>query len=164
MYYKQFLAALTCVLLAGNALVYSQDNWGAYKPRTIGEVIKQHSNPQFLAHGDGSVHFSGDSFPSRVKVTYTGSSRDISARRKKHISAWVKTNGRNPEIANLFETELLFKEGDAEYWLPVQKQVIPYFAEELKKGDQVTVFTIWVGAYKEASKWDWVFLVNEFEK
>lgn len=67
------------------------------------------------------------------------------------------------EIVDLFETELLFKENGVEYWLPVQKQVIPYFAQELKKGDQVTLFLIWIGAYKNAGSWDWVFLVNEFE-
>jgi hypothetical protein len=80
------------------------------------------------------------------------------------IAGWIKTTGRSPEIAKVFDTEFLFLEDSVEYWLPVQSQVIPFFAKELKKGDKVTLYTIWIGGYKCAGKWDWIFLVNEFEE
>ncbi len=39
----------------------------------------------------------------------------------------------------------------------------PYFAQELKKGDEVTLLLIWVGVRRESEQTDWVFLVNDFE-
>jgi hypothetical protein len=68
------------------------------------------------------------------------------------------------EIVGLFEDELSFKEGEVTYWLPIQSQVIPYFKEELKVGDKVELYLIWIGARRESEVTDWVFLVNEFQK
>lgn len=62
------------------------------------------------------------------------------------------------------DTTQLFKECDNEYWIPVQKQVIPHFAKELKKGDMVSLFIVRVGGEKAKDRWDWLFIVNEFQK
>ena len=144
----------------------AQDSWEKYLPRTLDQIIQQHAPEQLKAPGleKAAVSIiSSDSFPSRVKVIYTGESRIVSAKRKELIVDWVKSFRNKPEIADLFESELLFKEGSVEYWLPVQKQVIPYFAQEVKKGDEVTLLLVWVGVRREPEQTDWVFLVNDFE-
>ena len=108
---------------------------------------------------------SANTFPSLVKVTYTGQSRALSAKKREVIATWLKTYGpKNPEYSHLFETELLFTEGKEEYWLPVQAQVIPYFEQELQKGENVNLYLVWVGARRDSGKIEHVFLVNEFEK
>ena len=143
----------------------AQDSWENYKPRTLKQIIQQHEPELAKERGQAKVVsiISADSFPSRVKVIYTGESRIVSAKRKELIVDWVKSFLYKPEIADLFESELLFKEGSVEHWLPVQKPVIPYFAQELKKGDEVTLLLVWVGARIDPEQTDWVFLVNEFE-
>ena len=157
-----FRIALTLALFLCSGFAKGQDTWDRYKTRTLGEIVQQHSNTETLKGSD--AFFTGDEFPSQVRVTYTGSSRKMSPARLEHITRWIKTTGRSPEIGKVFQTELLFLEGSVEYWLPVQSQVIPFFAKELKKGDRVTLYTIWIGGYKCAGKWDWIFLVNEFEE
>lgn len=112
---------------------------------------------------DVSIILSYNSFQSRVKVIYTGTSRKVSDQRKELISIWLKTLGKPKELLDLFETEYLFTEDKVEYWLPVQKQVASYFGEELKKGDTVTLFVAWLGARKDAKSVDYIFLTNEFE-
>jgi len=107
--------------------------------------------------------FTADLFPSRVNVIYLGEKKKISSTRKTFIGEWAKTRKVGDEIVSLFEEELRFREGETEYWLPVQKQVVPHFNQELKPGDKVELFVIWIGARTEAGITDWVFLVNEFQ-
>ena len=132
----------------------AQDSWERYKPRTLNQIIKQHAPELVKVRGLEKVVsiISSDTFPSRVKAIYTGESRSISAKKKELIFYWVKSFGYRLEIADLFESELSFKEGSVEYWLPVQKQVSPYFAQELKKGDEVTLLLIWVGVRESQSR------------
>jgi len=144
-----------------------------YQPRTLDQIIKLQAtkvfdNPDILMNfSDGSTAvLTRDSFPSKVKVTYTGRSRIISAKRKELIKDWLTTTyGRDSkELVKLFDTEFLFTEAGIEYWLPIQGQLIESFNEELKKGEVVILYVAWIGARKESDKIDWVFLVNEFEK
>ena len=156
--------ATLAALFTAHGLAAAQDfDYEKYKPAKLPEIIKKYSDPETLTTPDLTDVF-GATFPSRIRVTYTGSERKISGPRREHIRAWARTYGHGPEIADLFETELLFVEDSAEYWLPVQKQVVPYFAKELKKGERVTLFIIAAGGKKIAGEWDWIFLVNEFEK
>ena len=146
-------------------------SWDLYKPRSLKEITntlaaKVLKNPDVLIRDDNkdvSIILSYNSFQSRAKVTYTGTSRKVSDQRKEVISLWLKTLSKPKEHLDLFENEYLFTEDKVEYWLPVQKQVASYFGEELKKGDTVTVFVAWLGARKDAKSVDHIFLMNEFE-
>ena len=163
---KYYLSVIVMVfaLFASHAPARGQSSWDTYKPRKLQDIVKQHSDSKLIEGENTNLIFTGDNFPSRVKVIYTGKTRKITEKRKEHIDGWVKSYGLKPEIAAMFETELLFIEDSVEYWLPVQKQVIPYFEKELKAGETVTLFTVWIGAKKISAQWDWIFLVNEFEK
>src|SRR5262245_48894292 len=154
------LALLTLTTVSANA----QDDWGKYEPRTLNQIIEEHSKAAVDEKAQIHLLFSAELFPSRVKVTYTGEVRKISATRKQFIADWAKTRQLSKDLVALFDEELLFKEGKVEYWLPVQQQVIPYFQKELKVGDSVELYLIWIGARRELGVTDWIFLVNEFEK
>src|SRR5215813_8885295 len=106
------------------------DPWKKYQPRTLDQIIKDHAakvldDPDILMNfPDGSTAvLARNSFPSKVKVTYTGRSRSISPKRKELISNWVTTIfglERRDEYLKLYDTEFLFTETLIEYWLPVQ--------------------------------------------
>jgi hypothetical protein len=83
---------------------------------------------------------------------------------KKIIAVYAEASFKNPEYRDLYATEFLFTEGSVAYWLPVQKQLIPYFEQELKKGDKVNLYVVWVGGRKESGTIEHVFSVNDFEK
>jgi hypothetical protein len=168
------LSLLALALLTSFISAQGQDPWEKYQPRTLDQIIKNHAakvldNPDIeMSFPDGSTAvLTRDSFPSRVKVTYTGRSRSISPKRKELIKDWVTTIfglERRDEFLKLFDTEFLFTESLVEYWLPIQNPLIQHLEKELKKGDKVTLYVSWVGARKESGKVDWVFFVNEFEK
>lgn len=163
---------LMLAVVTNHISAQDQDAWKTYQPRTLDQIIKLHAtkildNPSVLmTFSDGSAAvLTHDSFPSKVKITYTGRSRSISSKRKELIKDWlIKTYGTNKEYVKLFDTEFLFTEDAVEYWLPIQSQLIQPLKEELKKGEGVILYVAWIGARKESDKIDWVFLVNEFEK
>ena len=162
-----FAAAFLLLASGRQARAQEQFPWERYKARTFGEIIK--ANMDELAGRDASIRdkvsivIPGDSLPSQVRVTYTGTTRKILPARKEHIDEWAKSLGVKPEMIAMFEDEMLFVECSTEHWLPVQKQVIPYFQKELKKGDMVTLYTAFIGGRKIDGAWNWIFIVNEFQ-
>jgi hypothetical protein len=160
---KKVLTTICCVLFI-SVCAMGQDGWGNYQPRTLNQIIKQHAGLVIFERPPAQLIFNGDPLPSKVKVTYTAKVRKITPTRKAFILDWCKSQRLSEESGAVFEEELLFKEGDVEYWLPVQKQVIPHFKEELKPGEEVKLYVIWIGGRQESGVPDWVFLVNEFEK
>jgi hypothetical protein len=173
------LCSLALAVLTSFGSAQDRDPWEKYQPQTLDQIIKHHAakvlnDPDIvMSFPDGSTAvLTRDSFPSKVKVTYTGRSRSISQKRKELIKNWLTTTyGADREGAlkieeynKLFDTEFLFTETLIEYWLPIQSSLAQALQEELKKGDEVTLYVAWVGARKESGKVDWVFLVNEFEK
>jgi hypothetical protein len=167
------LCSLALAVMTISISAQDQDSWKHYLPRTLDQIIKNHA-AKVLDDPDIEMSFpdkstavlTRDSFPSKVKVTYTGRSRTISPKRKELIKDWLTTiyPDRRDEYLKVWDTEFLFTETLIEYWLPVQSPLIQPLQEELRKGDDVTLYVAWVGARKESGKVDWVFLVNEFEK
>lgn len=131
-----------------------------YAPRTLREIITNHS--ELL--DKSNVLLTGDTFSSRVKLIYTGSSRKISAAKKQHLDIVLKSFKVDPEQLARYQTEMLFLEGNDEHWLAVQRELIPFLQKELTKDEEVIVYTEWLGAIKADGKWEWVFIVNEFQK
>ncbi len=153
------------LLVFTNLAAYSQGfPWELYKPRTFTEIIKLNADVEERKYEQKQIALNADSLPSQVRVAYTGQSRPISSVRKELIKMWVGTFGVKPDISGLLETELLFIECNNEYWLPVQKQVIPHLERKLKAGEMVSIFIIRVGGEKSSDRWDWLFIVNEFQK
>jgi hypothetical protein len=140
------------------------EGYERYRPRTLAEIIRDHSDPKLLGAGGKTVLLTGDTFPSKVRLIYTGESRKISPSTKQHLGLLVKSFGVAPETIAKYETELLFTEGEDRHWLPVVKDLIPFFEKELKKGDEVILYAEWVGAQNVGGAWEWVFIVNEFQK
>ena len=155
-------------LLITLALVMFQNptvapTWDAFKPRTFNEIIEQSSNLSLTTLGDGSVIFTSDKLPSRVRVTYTGKSRPISYETGEFIAGWIKMLSHHPKIPKLFDNELLFFDSSVEYWLPVPNNG-PNYAKELREGQSVTLFVSRMGGKKNGGKIDWFFVVNNIEK
>ena len=135
-----------------------------YRPRTLTEIIREHSDPVILQKNEGSMILTGDTFPSKVRVIYTGESRNISPSKKQHLDMLVTSFNVAQKVIDGYATEMLFMEGEDEHWLPLQAGLHPFFQKEVKKGEAVVLYAEWVGAKKTGGKWEWVFIVQEFQK
>ena len=138
--------------------------YGDYIPRTLRQIIKENTSPKNMGAKDGSAILTGETFSSRIKAVYSGQSRKILPEKKQHLDMLVSTFGVNQSVIDKYETEILFREGDVDYWLPTNSALIPAFEKEVKNGEQITLYAEWVGAKKIKGKWEWVFMVHEFHK
>lgn len=135
-----------------------------YIPRTLKQIIRDHSDPKILSKNEGSMILTGDTFSSRVKGIYTGESRKVSAAKKQHLNMLVTSFNVDQKVIDQYDSEMLFLEGSDEHWLVVHNKLLPFFEKEVKKGEQLTLYAEWVGAKKIGGKWEWVFMVHEFQK
>ena len=164
------LLTLVIVLFSGFSHIRAQGfPWKDFERRTLKEIIaineSEDVDDQKRLPNQNRMIMRGKILSSVVRVNYMGESRSISEERKKFIELWAGSYfSQTPGYASHYESEFLFKEGNDEYWLPVQKQVARYFPKELKKGDAVDVYLIRPGGLSVKGKTDWVFLVEEFLK
>lgn len=165
---KTALAAFALLLALGlEARAQNDFPWDKYQTRTLAEMVKDGvadaTESDGRNNGKTTILFSGDPLYSQVRVTYTGTTRKLAGAHKTHLEEWGKSFGVEPRIVALYDSEMLVTECGVEYWLPVQSQVLPHFEKELKKGDPVTLYTMYAGGRKIEGAWNWFFLVNEFQ-
>ena len=154
----QYLLLGTALCLAPLNALRAQFCWECYQPRTLRQLVDSAPEPP-----DSGFVFRGNDHPSRVLVTYTGKKRAVGAWRSAFIRDYYEKALRQP-LPTEFKDELLFLEDSVEYWLPVQSQVLPYFARKVTPGDRVWLFIVWPGGTARSKRPDWIFLVNEFQK
>jgi hypothetical protein len=132
--------------------------WESYVPRTFPEIL----NSQTMAlAGSEPSYLSLDLHRSRVQVVYTGESRPVSEKRAALISAWFTANQADGRYKKLFNNEWLFMADGKEYWLPVQATAADYMSQEFQAGDPVTVLVVLLGASRDRSRLDWLYVVND---
>lgn len=139
--------------------------WDDFKPRTLKEIVKLDAAEIKDSEKKNRVILHADMLLSVVRVKYTGKSRRISETKKGFLQNWAQTfTGNGERYAAMYEEDLLFTEDGVEYWLPVQKKVVPHFAKELKEGEEVDLYLVRAGGVCSKQVCDWFFLVEEFQK
>jgi hypothetical protein len=132
--------------------------WDSYVPRTLESVID--ANRSKLS---GDVTFTASSFPSRATMVYQGKIQPIPAPRLKFLEEYLgKFRGR-PDWVSKYANEVLCRERQSDYWLPIQSGVLEYFKNEVPPGATVELFVTWLGAQRSGDQVDWLFSINEFQ-
>lgn len=152
-------------VLAFSSAASAQEGWERYRPGTLREVEAEGlAELQLFLDPEGpGIALSGRDHPTRVRVVYTGESRESPASTARFVDLWVRAFGHEPGTEKLFQRELLFREEGRGFWLPVQGTLLPHFAE-MKAGAAVTLYVIWIGAQREKGEVVAYFLVNEFDE
>jgi hypothetical protein len=168
-----FVLVLT-IVLCGN-LAYGQNLPGPglkkartlddYQPRTLKEIVTTGTAVEHRNDRENDVILHGNVLPSRVRVTYKGSKRPLPRSKKDVLLKWALKFAGFPEYyTEPYETEILFIEGSKEHWLAVKKDFVPQFGKELKEGEEVDLFVIRLGGARTDDEWEWVILVERFQK
>jgi hypothetical protein len=101
----------------------------------------------------------------RFKSQYIGIVRPLD----KSILASMKTVYKifigNPNFMdNLFASEVLIKLGSDTIWMPVQKQILEALNQEIKKGDTLTLYCLYLNEHSVNNGLRNIFLISEFSK
>lgn len=149
----------------------STADWDRYRETALDQIILEEKDFALIPEGktDNVYQYNaiGVHNPYKVKLIYKNEYRKISSKRMEFLRDWatslkaVTTNIE--EYPKLFETETLLVNGDKEYWMPIQNQLIPHLKSEVKSNELVEVFIFFIGTYLESGEINWVFTVNEFK-
>jgi hypothetical protein len=163
---------LLMMLMTPTLLAFSQGEKRArapedYIPRTLQQLSVL--QPGYIAaepsYKDATIIVHNDLLPTRVKVIYTGENRPLNDRRKTVIVNWANRLAGAPEFYTApYDTEMLFTENGASYWLAVRKEFVPQFEQEFKKGDTIELFLIKMGNIRIDEKLEPVILAEKFLK
>jgi hypothetical protein len=152
------------VFLAGSGRLLAQVNQTRYAPGTIQALIDSNEADIRREANDSVPNWivSGNSFPRRTTVVFTGERRPLDPLRQQLLLRWGWGIRHDSTIARRFTTEYLFREGGRDHWLAVQSVLEPDIARELAAGDTVTLFVAWFGAHFRDGTMTWLFSVNDF--
>ena len=169
---KASCAALLAALLLGVALTHGQDTSGPgrkrartpedYKPRTLKEAAAEGERAVTRADKAGTMTVRGDVLPSRVRAKYAGSSRRLPPLKREVLRQWAVRFAGFPEgYIRRYETELLFAEDGAEFWLAVgRNDRLVSSVDQLRRGDLFELLLIRVGAAKVSDRWEPLMLIE----
>lgn len=174
MKHKSLLAVFSLVFVLTSPVAYGQNMLGSipkkartaadYQPRTLQDVVKTGASRRTLCRGENTLILSGNLLPSRVRVTYIGSLQPMPEPKQQILREWAQQYAGVPEgYTQPYQTEMLFQEGEMEYWLAVKQKDILRLQKEIRSGAAVDLNLIRVGGMRGAS-WEGLLLVESFQK
>jgi hypothetical protein len=143
--------------------------WDYEKQRTLTEMITlrqeilNYKHPIFSGSEVGKFTLNNFAVTSRIQLSYLGKQRQIPTTKLQLLDAFARTLSLHPAAIKSLKEEVLFREGDKKYWIPLKKEIIAVL-EKLKTGDEVMFYIDLIGAYRTKDKWEWVFTINELAR
>ena len=160
-----FVIVISFLIASDN--VWSQDkqnHWDQYEPRALQSTIDTHQEfAKKLNSNKKAMLLTGNSFPSKVRLTYLVDSRLLSAEEKVLLDTYRKSFKDNAPPEDAFTTLVRFEEDSHEYWILVQKPLLDALPRELSRGQALDAYVMWIGAIKVGKQREWLFAMNEFE-
>jgi len=106
-----------------------------YRPQTIATLVREHPRQS------GMVIV--PDVPIRTAAVYSGAFRPLSGESRQLLTRWADV--MRVDVSGLFRQELRVDEAGATHWLPVQSTLVSHMTSELKAGDTIELFLIYVG-------------------
>jgi len=94
-----------------------------------------------------------------VSIKWTGDVRENPANVDAFLDVWSQVRGVPATSRAMYKKQILVREGDQEFWLPIQEQLLPYLHDEVMHDGDVTLQLKRYGARPNE---DVVFGVQEF--
>ena len=143
------LALVGLGILATVAVAQTFDS-SRYQPSTLEAIVGQYpGRPGIILNPD---------VPFRVRVTYTGRFRPLAPDTRRLIEAWSAAMA-GADVAGAFRRELDVEQRGQRYWLALQEVLVPQMKGELRAGEAIELFVIYIGQIDARH----VFLINAFD-
>ena len=131
-----------------------------YKPRKLKEVIEA-PDPESRGNKLETIVVYADILPSRVSVTFDGSTRPLLQLKKEVLRQWARLYAGVPEsYTDPYDTEMLFRQDGNDYWLAIRKDLLTHLKHDLRREQPVDLNLIRVGSAKLPETWEPMLLVE----
>lgn len=162
------LGVLCCIfLLCGRG--HAQDDFGkwnqnyaAVDPVELLKAEQHYADSMEAVHGKTEYYYRADKY--RFEAIYLGLRRSLEPevmRSMKNVLGMV--TGNAGQLDGLVENEYLFQVGEQRIWAPMQRQLETPFAEEVRNGDTVLLYCLFLNEYSGSGLYN-TFLISEFLK
>jgi hypothetical protein len=152
--------------LAGQSLSYDDSlKWARYQPGSLREYIRQ-KTPAALdgMPAKGKVFVIGARNPIRARVVFLGQTRPMPSTRTQLLGGWFRSQQMDSaSVLALYKREVLVREGNRRFWLPVQEVTWANTQELWARNRRIVVLVQAVGARVVDRIPDWVFVVMTVE-
>jgi hypothetical protein len=98
-----------------------------------------------------------------VPVEYTSDLRSVASDTRGFLWQYGVSFGQE-ESSSHFSQELLVREGDHEFWIPVEESLIPSMTDHLAPGHSVTVYVRLLGSLETEADCRVIFVITDFEE
>jgi hypothetical protein len=139
--------ALVPTFLGGEVSAF---DFSRYRPTTIRAFVKD------LPAQQGTMVTTD--LPIRARVQYSGEFRPLPDDSRRLIAVWTEAMNV-PGITTAFRREVKITEAGTDYWVPVQEFLAPTMNDELRIGEEIELFMIYIGQINGRH----LFLVNAFD-
>jgi len=99
----------------------------------------------------------------RFKSVYLGKIRttdkEVMASMERVFSLLI---GDPKQLDGMIENEVLFRVGKEDIWMPIQPQILKALKEEVKKGDTVTLYCLFLNEHNSKNMLYNTFFISEF--
>jgi hypothetical protein len=152
--------AIFLFLLAGTISALAQEPLTSYKARTIAEIATL-NKPAVEAAANKTRQSEEDELNgtdplySKIELQFLAAARPIAEGRKKLIGNWGKALKIDKKTTDAYVNELKFSEGGKEYWIGIPNSLIPSIAGKIKKGESVSLYVSYAGAFKPKDQKDY---------
>jgi hypothetical protein len=127
--------------------------WTDYKPFTIAKAIADLS-----AIPPATEYFDGGNLKYVVRVVFTGTKRQLSPDVKSFLTRWGVAFSHN-DVVPLFKQEILVREQDKDYWLPIQESLVQPLVNAPPRAQALDLCVLVAGKTKGGQ---FVLLICEF--
>lgn len=137
-----------------------------YPEKAVLEVLKSEYDYALDVENDPSiVQYYVRKDPFRFKAVYLGKHKTIDTDTKRSMKQVLKLTKLDASIIDkLCQRAVLMKIGHRQMWMPIQKQVFVGFMEEVKKGDEITLYCLFLNEHTLNKILYNTFLISEFTK
>lgn len=100
----------------------------------------------------------------KVPFIYEGSISEVAGNKSLYIDRWAKTYWPAGQYNELFKHLILVSNKKEKISVFVQEPTLEYYPMELKKGDKVYLYLMFVGTLVTNNVTELIFVANDFEK
>jgi hypothetical protein len=141
----------------------------AFSKRTVADPVKEQMltaaiDKDFKIPAGAEFALDPRRLKSKSRVVYTGEIRDTSEKRLALFKEWSRSEGLGAGALDYIKREVLFREGDKEYWIPVLTTILADMQQQLVKGDTIILHNLLVGGIRGEGGIEWIFGVGAFSK
>ncbi|GAB2975538.1 hypothetical protein GCM10027049_07680 [Mucilaginibacter puniceus] len=110
-----------------------------------------------------SYYFRRDGY--RFKATFLGEIKPINKDVINSIKRIFKLTGTEPDLIDqICNTAVLMKAGNEQIWMPIQTQILEAFKEEVVKGNEITLYCLYLNEHTSKNVLYNNFVISEFIK